>query len=74
MHALCFGRNPAIYPNPAEIRLRISGFIIIIIIIIMVYFRQQPIEHKIAMNNKTERQTEYKRTETATKRHMHTMK
>jgi len=27
-----------------------------------------------AMNNKTDRQTEYKRTETATKRQMHTMK
>jgi len=42
---------------------------LIIIIIIMVYFRQKPIEHNKAMNNKTERQTEYKRTETATERH-----
>jgi len=42
--------------------------------LIVVYFRQKPIEHEKAMNNKLERQTEYKRTETATKRHMHTMK
>jgi len=38
------------------------------------YFRQKPVEHKKAMNNKTERQTRYQRTETATKKHMHTMK
>jgi len=40
----------------------------------MVYFRQKPIEHRKAMNNKTERWTEYKRTEIAIKRHMHAMK
>jgi len=52
-----------------------TGIVIIIIsLIIMVYFRQKPVEHKKAMNNRTERQTEYKRTETATKRHMHIMK
>jgi len=49
-------------------------FMIIIIIIITVYFRQKPTEHKKAMNNKTERQTEYRQTETATERHMHTVK
>jgi len=57
-----------------DIRIIIIIIIIIIIFIIEVYFRQKPTEHKKAMNNKTERQTEYKRTETATKRHMHTMK
>jgi len=43
------------------------GAEIIIIIIIMVYFRQKATEHKKAIKNKTERQTEYRRTETATK-------
>jgi len=57
-----------------EITVISCSVIIIIIIIIMIYFRQKPIENKKAMNNKTERQTEYKRTETATKRHMYTMK
>jgi len=46
--------HPSIHPS-------IHRFIIIIIII-MVYFKQKSPEHNKAMNSKTERQTEYKRT------------
>jgi len=45
---------------------RLGKYTLVAIIIIMIYFRQKPIEHKKAMNNKTERQTEYQRIETAT--------